>query len=76
MILWTIIPAEWVLAGIEETRQAGTELRIGSLHLEMEETTSRGYRITRLISSDPQDYLRPEYQPGEILQMVPQWKSP
>ncbi|MDF2684806.1 MAG: hypothetical protein K0R47_5996, partial [Brevibacillus sp.] len=30
-------------------------------------------RIVRLISPDPQDYLKPHYAPGQIVRFQPEW---
>ncbi len=67
MGLWTIIPAEvifnnWPIAPTEyaEINYAGTML--------ITENISPGqYRIVRIMSTNPQDFLRPELQPGMVL---------
>ncbi len=60
------MPEELVLAGIEEDRHFQETFWQGRRFLT--EDAGRGRRrIVRLLSSDPADYLRPEYAPGSLI---------
>lgn len=60
MILHTIVPIEL----LEEPCAAAREtVESGGVFLELEKTEGK-MRISRLISTDPADYLRAEYTPG------------
>lgn len=72
MIIWTVLPEEMVLENTlrpeipqyEEIDYCGTKLMV-------EKTSTLQCRIVRILSSDPQDYLRPEIQPGVVLTYRP-----
>lgn len=68
MILYTPMPLEQVLEGIEQPRAAAVELSLGGAWLEVEPIDARRARVVRLISPVAQDYLRPEYAPGAIIE--------
>ncbi len=80
MILYTIVPEEFVLAGLdlgssgvvgwpgesgarlEERVTAGVS---GPVRLLVERASpGSGWRVNRLLSSDPDDYLNPAFAPG------------
>ncbi|HLT58375.1 MAG TPA: YlzJ-like family protein [Limnochordales bacterium] len=63
MILWTIVPVEWVL---EEDGPSPPlmDVAVGALRLVLEAGADGSARIHRVLSTDPADYLRPELQPG------------
>lgn len=70
MLLWTVLPEELVLeqAGpppvYEETDIAGTRMLV-------ERVPDGRCRIVRLYSTDPRDFLRPELQPGTLVNYKP-----
>lgn len=70
MVLWTVIPIEMVMADpyqppvYEEIDYAGVPLIV-------EKTGPVDCRIVRLISTNPQDYLRADIQPGVLLTYQP-----
>lgn len=64
MVLWTIMPDEVLFAQdyspvLEEVELAGTRMMV-------EKTAGDGYRVVRILSTDPQDYLRHDIQPGTV----------
>jgi hypothetical protein len=70
MLLWTVMPIELVLDGAaklpayEEIDYAGTRVLVEKLGPEQ-------CRIVRLLSTVPEDFLRPEVQPGNVLTYRP-----
>lgn len=66
MILWTVMPEELIFSQesisspYEEIEYAGTKMLV-------EKTSADQCRIVRLLSTDPNDYLRQDIQPGITL---------
>jgi hypothetical protein len=71
MILYTIVPEEFIFAALEEedteTPQPEIEFKMDKLSLLGQPLANGRIRITRIISSNSQDYLNPKWQPGMIL---------
>lgn len=67
MILHTVLPLEDVLQGEVPTYR---ETISGGRHLLVEELPDGTRRVARLLSTDPADYLRSEWQPGARLPYV------
>lgn len=68
-MLWTIMPLEMVMEGYDTYEPAYTEIAWNNATLLVEQTDENSARVVRLISSNPQDYLKPELQPGTIIQL-------
>jgi hypothetical protein len=69
MLLYTVVPEEYIFAPDEvgpTTPAAEVEVRIGTLSLIGEPLSNGRIRITRLCSTDAQDYLNPKWQPGML----------
>jgi hypothetical protein len=69
MFLYTVVPEEFIFAPDEAestTPEAEVELKIGTLSLIGQPLSNGRIRITRLCSTDSQDYLNPKWQPGMI----------
>ncbi|MED2253965.1 YlzJ-like family protein [Brevibacillus parabrevis] len=74
MILYSIIPTETVFANMEQVeKQELEEITNGHATMLVEPTGPYEGRIVRLISPDPQDYLKPHYAPGQKVQFRPEW---
>lgn len=69
MILYTPMPAEAVLEGMDEFQPQYRELELGEARLVVEEAGSGQARVVRLISPRAEDYLDPRYQPGETISL-------
>lgn len=80
MILYTVMPEAFVLAGLEEdgggsfpapVRPERAERivqgRSGPARLVVEREPAGGWRVLRLVSSDPYDYLDPDFAPGRTV---------
>ena len=69
MILYTVLPIEDVLEGVEEDPVSTIELVMGGLALEVEPLGGFQARIVRVLSTNPNDFLLPHSQPGAIIHM-------
>lgn len=66
-MFYTVVPIEDILDGIEKEPALTMELSLGGLLLEVEPQGDFTAKIVRIISSNPQDYLHNEYQPGAVV---------
>lgn len=72
MIIWTVFPEEMVLKNtLEEEVPQYEEIEYGGTKVMVEKISPSQYRIVRILSSNPQDYLRPELQPGAVFAYRP-----
>ncbi|NLJ34051.1 MAG: hypothetical protein GX349_05615 [Firmicutes bacterium] len=71
MILYTTMPLETVLQGLEDLHPSYLEMEVAGTRLVIEETGLGQGRIVRLLSTDPQDYLNPALQPGMVISFAP-----
>ncbi len=91
MILYTVLPEEFVLAGLDvsgggslgpaavwagapgsgaglpATAEIWAQGLSGQVRLLLERGSDGGWRVSRLLSSDPADYLDPTFFPGRLL---------
>ncbi|MBU7005557.1 YlzJ-like family protein [Phosphitispora fastidiosa] len=72
-LIYTPLPIEMVLEGIDRTGPQYQELEVQGVKLQVEQCGLDRCRIVRLISTNPMDYLKNEYQPGTELRFVPQF---
>ena len=70
MILWTIMPLELVF-GQEELSNPYEEIEYANTKMMVEKVSENQCRVVRILSTDPQDYLRNDIQPGMILTNKP-----
>ena len=66
-MLYTVLPLEDVLDGIEADPHPTREVVMGGILMEVEPMGDFQARVVRVISSNPQDYLVPQHQPGSIV---------
>ncbi|MDI3327238.1 MAG: YlzJ-like family protein [Alicyclobacillaceae bacterium] len=66
MILYTAVPEEQIWATSGDVRASAIEWRIGRALLILEPLGDMRVRVVRLISPDPQDYLRADCLPGTV----------
>lgn len=65
MILYTPLPMELVLQGMESTPDPKwKETLVDGVPVIVEETSSGRGRVVRLLSTDPYAYLNPNLMPG------------
>lgn len=67
MLLYTPIPVEQVLEGIDKKRDY-KEIDIDGVKLLVEPLGLDKAKIIRIVSSNPKDYLNPKISPGNILE--------
>lgn len=71
MILYTIFPEEVIFATTEAEKQsseaAPVEIEKGGVRLMVLPHTGGRMEVVRVISTDPQDYMNPKWQPGMLL---------
>ena len=64
MLLYTIVAADEVMLDLN---MPATELKIKDGRIFEGKKGENGFEISRLISSDPADYLNPGFSPGSVL---------
>jgi hypothetical protein len=73
-MFYTIVPLEYIFEEEESedtklTKKENEDIEIKreGVSLMVQSSSSGEYQIKRIISTNPNDYLRPEWQPGVIL---------
>lgn len=66
MILYTIMPPEWVWSPPGEA-EATEVVAQGTRQVVLARGTDGSRRVARLISTEPRDFLDPRWQPGRRL---------
>ncbi len=74
-MFYTIVPLEYIFEEdeseeTESKKQKKEDIEIkreGGVSLMVESSPFGQYKITRLISTNPNDYLKPQWQPGTII---------
>jgi len=70
-ILYTPLPLELVLDGIDKEGPQYQEIEVAGAKLMVEQTGISQGRVVRLLSTDPRDYLLEQYQPGTEIRFMP-----
>jgi hypothetical protein len=69
-ILWTAMPVDLVIDGLEPPAPAAMEMMVEGRLLQVLPGTQAGTgTVQRLLSTDPQDYLDPRWQPGTVINL-------
>lgn len=71
MILYTEVPLETVLDGLNDPRPACEEVTVGGVLMQVEAVSPYQGKIVRLLSPDPMHYLNPAYAPGQLIEFKP-----
>lgn len=71
-IIYTPLPPEVVLEGMDKEYPQCQEISYNGAKLLVEPYGPDKYKIVRLISTNPRDYLRNDLQPGTEINLVPQ----
>lgn len=71
MIIYTPWPMEEMMNSTAQQNPQYRELEMGGTKILVEQTASDRCRVVRIMSTNPQDYLKAELQPGAELQVVP-----
>lgn len=69
--MWTIVPEEILWEGFAEETSSYVELtNSAGILLQVEPLDGNTGRIVRVISSEPNDYFRPDCQPGTVVDLA------
>lgn len=68
-ILWTAMPVEMVVQGLEPQGPAAMEMMVDGRLLQVLPGQNGQGTVQRLLSTDPQDYLDPRWQPGTVINL-------
>ena len=74
-IIYTPLPIELVLEGIDKEGPPYQEMEVNGVKLLVEQQSMDKCRVVRLLSTNPADFLKNEYQPGTELKFVPQFST-
>ncbi|ADL13074.1 YlzJ-like family protein [Acetohalobium arabaticum] len=73
MVYYSIIPAGDIFAEEdEEAEEELVELEVDGVTMLINQTEVDKGEIVKVISSNPQDYLNADYQPGTMIKFEPQ----
>jgi hypothetical protein len=71
-IIWSIVPTDVLFAAPDGTPASELqELQIGQATMVVSPAPNGMAKIERLISPNPRDYLRKEWQPGALISYRP-----
>jgi hypothetical protein len=71
MIMYTPLPLEAVLEGMEDMKDDLSEISLNGVRLQVKMLSQNEAQVVRLISPDPQQYLNPAYAPGSYIHFNP-----
>lgn len=71
MIFYSPVPIEAVYEGYDQMKLNYRELQLGHITMVVEQLTETEGRVVRIISPYANDYLNPQYQPGQMLAFRP-----
>lgn len=75
MIHYTPLPIESVFEGYDESQSALEEIVFQGVSMMVEpQENGKQATIVRVISSNPQDYLNPDFAPGKVISFIPSVK--
>lgn len=66
-MLYTVLPLEEVLEGIEQEPGPTVQLTLGGITVEAEPLGNFQARVVRVLSTDPRHFLEPHCQPGILI---------
>ena len=71
MIMYSTVPIEVIFENYDKMKLNYREIQFGHINMVVEQLSESEGRIVRLISPIAQDYLLPQYQPGNIIRFNP-----
>jgi hypothetical protein len=71
MIIYSPVPLEQIIEGIEDGVTAPEEIQVEGILMQVQPIDGQRARIVRLLSPNPQDYLNPRYAPGNLIHYRP-----
>lgn len=71
MILYTVVPPETIFSSEDDEKTNGEMVvAIHNFQLVVRPKEDK-WEVVRLLSTDPNDYLNDQYQPGQLLSLKP-----
>ena len=70
--MWTIIPPELIWEGVEAKPKELLQMKWQGTQVLVEPMAFARGKIVQVLSTEPNDFLRPELQPGLIIDVMPQ----
>ncbi|EGO62113.1 YlzJ-like family protein [Acetonema longum] len=71
-VLWTVMPIETVVASAADPEiPVLEELEYQGIRLQVSKVSAAEYQVVRILTTNPEDYLRSDLQPGSILTYRP-----
>ncbi|MBP2657311.1 MAG: YlzJ-like protein [Firmicutes bacterium] len=73
MTFWSILPEELVFStnNLPDSPPLYEEIQCNNIKLLVEKIGPTQCKVSRLLTTNPQDYLHPDIQPGKILTYKP-----
>ncbi len=71
MTLYSIVPEDQVLAGLDDMKSVTQHIEMNGITMEVEPLNAQQAKIVRIYSSNVQDYLNPNHTPGQIINFLP-----
>lgn len=71
MTIYTSMPIELVLSGMEQPREADIELELEGMLMQVSPVNATSGRIVRLLRCPLEAYLNPAYAPGQMIHYRP-----
>jgi len=72
MILYTIYDPNVIFNnhsyGDNQANASYSEMNVDGIMVQVSQTNNTDFRVERIISTNPADYLNPRFQPGSIIQ--------
>ncbi|QAY65650.1 YlzJ-like family protein [Paenibacillus protaetiae] len=68
MTLYTNMPLEVVLDGWQNDREHPHEVWVNGIYMQVEPLSPGVGKVVRLLQCELNDYLKPEYAPGAVVQ--------
>ncbi len=69
MILYTMMPQELIFPSDEAQFVDQKYVELNGVSMIVEKNNTQGFRIVRLLCSDPQHYLNNDYMPGSTISL-------
>lgn len=67
MTLYTIVPEEVIFPHPHEKIANMIEMKVNGVHVLVEHEGGSSFRIDRIVSTNPEDYMKSNVQPGEMV---------
>ncbi|UJF35395.1 YlzJ-like family protein [Paenibacillus hexagrammi] len=71
MIHYSVIPMDVIFEGMDTYSPEFVEIEHQGVTLQVEPMDAKQARIVRLLSGNPQDYMKEQYTPGTVISYIP-----